>query len=73
MQSIKVCQDELAQMFIEASTAYNLADFPQYNDLIELQCHDIPLEWRALVEDSGICHLVFNFGVTSIFAQCFDK
>ena len=73
MQAIKICQDELARMFIEHSTAYSREDFTRYNDLVNLKCDDIPLEWRDLDGNSGVSHLVLNFGVTSIWATCNDK
>jgi hypothetical protein len=38
-----------------------------------LTCEDIPLEWKELSGDSGICHLTFNFGHTQVFAWYHDK
>jgi len=73
VQSIKVCQGELAKTFIEASNAYNTTKFPRYNDLVNLRCAEIPMEWRDLDEESGIYHLVFKFGKTTVWARCIDK
>jgi len=42
LQIVKVCQQELAWMFIDGSTAFNKQDFPRYNDLVSLQCKDVP-------------------------------
>jgi len=61
MQIVKLSLDELAHMFLDASIAFNKMDFPCYNNLISFFNKDIPLQWRLLLGDSGICHLVFNF------------
>jgi hypothetical protein len=73
MQAIKVCQDELARKFIDGATAFGESDFPSYSDLTSMRCEDIPLEWKELSGDSGICHLTFNFGHTQVFARYHDK
>jgi len=45
MQTVKLCQDELACMFVDASTTFNKVDFPCYSDLISLSSAEIPLQW----------------------------
>jgi hypothetical protein len=73
MQAIKLCQEELARKFIDADTAYNISDFQQYTSLISMTCENIPLKWNELSGGSGICHLMFNFGHTQVFAHYHDK
>jgi len=73
MQSIKVCQNELARMFIVPSTAYYTVEFAQYNKIVQLKSADIPLLWRPLEGDNSLCHLVFNLNINTIFARCKDR
>jgi len=73
MQAVKVCQHELAQLFVDASTAYGKEDFLQYCALISLENEDIRMQWRPLPGDSGVSHLVFHFGLTTIYARCHGK
>ena len=72
MQSIKVCQNELAHMFIDPETAYSTLEFSQYKMLVNVNSADIPLRWRDLDGDSGISHLVFDLGITTVWARCKD-
>jgi len=60
MQAIKLCQSELARLFIDCESSYSKEDFPAYNDLVSLQCKHIPLQWKQLPSDSGISHLLFD-------------
>jgi hypothetical protein len=73
LQAIKVCQEELARKFINGATAFCKFDFQRYNDLTSMRCEDIPLEWTKLFGGSGICHLMFNFGYTQVFARYHNK
>ena len=72
MQSIKVCQNELAHMFIDLETAYGTVEFSRYKELVNVNSADIPLRWRDLDGDSGISHLVFDLGVATVWARCKD-
>jgi len=45
LQVVKLCQEGLAQMFLDASTTFKKADFHYYSDLVSLSCVDIPLVW----------------------------
>lgn len=73
MQALKLCQVELGRMFVDASTAFKKVDFPYYCDLVSLSSSEIPLLWRPLPGDSGICYLLFNFQHAEMFARCHDK
>jgi len=41
-------------MFIDASKVFSIADFKQYNKLIDLKCHEILLEWWQVLADGGV-------------------
>lgn len=77
LQAVKLCQSELARMFIDGTTTYNKSDFKTYSELVSLSCADIPLQWRPIPGDSGLCHLLFAFehksGHTHVYARCHDK
>jgi hypothetical protein len=73
IQSVKVCQEELARKFIDGMTSYAQADFVRYHELLTLKCEDLRLEWKEVGDNNGISHLLFNFGHTHVFAQCHDK
>ena len=45
MQSIKVCQNELAGMFIDLETTYGTLEFSWYKKLVNVNSVDIPLRW----------------------------
>jgi len=61
MSSMKLCQNELICMFVDALPTFNKIDFQCYSNLVALFNQDISVEWSPLPGDSGICHLFFNF------------
>ena len=73
LQALRVCQNELARMFIDQATAFKTVEFALYEDLLNLRSAEIPLEWRPLAGDSGISHLVFNLGIATVWARCNDN
>lgn len=73
LSAVKLCQAELARMFVDPETCFSKEDFPVFSDLVDLSSRDIPMEWAPLPGDSGISHLFFNFEFTRGFARCHDK
>ena len=73
LQAIKLCQNELGRMFVDRDSAYNTVEFSRYIELVQVRSADIPMEWRPLEGDSGISHLVFNCGITVVYARCHDR
>jgi len=66
MQSIKIYQVELGRMFIDPSSVFSRMEFACYNELVQLKSADVPLEWRDLDSESGICHLESHFNVVLV-------
>jgi len=73
LEVVKLCQEELARLFIDRATAYNKEDFPRYNELISLQCSDIPLHWKELPGDSRVAHLIFDLSLTTVYTRCYNN
>jgi len=60
-------------MFIDWDTVYNIVEFARYNELVHLKSANISMEWKLLEDDNNISHLVFNCGITIVFAHCHDN
>ena len=43
LQAITICQNELAQMFIDHATTFKMVEFALYKDLLNLSSAEIPL------------------------------
>ena len=73
LQAIKVCQADLARMFVDEATSFSTSEFKRYQDLISLSCDEILMEWQFMLENTdhaGSTFLVFMFGTTHIYPRC---
>jgi len=73
LQSVKCVQDELARKYIDPATAFALADFQEYNDLLDLKYHSLCMKWKEMPSSSGVSHLYFDFKDRYIYLRCHDK
>ena len=71
MATVKVCEDQLYCMFIDAQSAYGNEEFPHYAQLLEGTSTSIPMQW-VTNDTTGISHLTFVYGETTVWACYYD-
>lgn len=73
LQVVKLCQQELARLFIDRETTYNSHDFTQYSEIVNVEGSNIPLRWQEISGDTTLCHLVFDLNGTTVWARSHDR
>jgi hypothetical protein len=72
LEALKLCQQDLAQKYIDPASAFSHVDFSVYHEVLQQNHAAIPMKWKEC-KNTHVKFLYFDFGIVNIFARCHDK